>query len=143
MEINRIRFMEHLAINSPLSLKEFCSAMQRNFELPDFEFDYENETEWGLVEYEGIEYNVSHSFERGTLQEWDKTVPMGCNFGISLEVSQDCLPEQNIEWSSAELVPNIGQALAELFDTPVYHHRTWLGSGNNLVRKKTFYPKSA
>lgn len=141
MEISRIRFIEHLAIDCPLSLRKFCNKMQRIFRLPDFEFDYENETEWGLVEYEGIEYNVSRPYERGTLQEWDESVPAGCNFGVSLIVSQERPPEQNVEWGSAELVPNIGQALADLFERQVYHHRTWLGVGNNLTRKQVFYPK--
>ena len=90
--------MEHLAVDCPLSLQEFCSAMQQRLNLSKFEFDFENETEWGLVESEGIEYNVSRPYERGTLQEWDETVPAGCNFGISLEVSEECPLEQNIEW---------------------------------------------
>jgi hypothetical protein len=141
MEISRIRFMEHLAVDCPLSLEEFCSRVKRRFELPDFEFDWENETEWGLVECEGIEYNVSHPFERGTLQEWDESVPAGCNFAITLSVSQERPPEQDVEGSSAELVPNIGQALADLFERQVYHHRTWLGAGKNLTRKQIFNPK--
>jgi hypothetical protein len=141
MEINRIRFTEHLAIDSQLSLQEFCSAIQQRLGLPDFEFDYENETEWGLVEYEGIEYNVSRPYEPGTLQGWDETVAAGCNFKVTLTVGKERPSDQDIEWSSAELVPSIGQVLAELFDTPVYHHRTWLGAGKNLTQKKAFYPK--
>ena len=133
--------MEHLAVDCPLSLQEFCSAMQQRLALSKFEFDFETETEWGLIESKGIEYNVSRSYERGTLQEWDDTVPVGCNFAITLAVSEECSPEQNLEWSSVEFVPNIGQMLAELFDTPVYHHRTWLGVGKNLKQKKAFYPK--
>lgn len=140
MEVSRIRFMECFVVDCPLLLQEFCYSIQQRFELPDFEFDWENETEWGLVEYEGIEYNLSRPFERGTLQEWDESVPAGCNFAITLSVSQERLPEQNVEWSSAELVPKIGQALADLFERQVYHHRTWLGVGNNLTRKQVFYP---
>jgi hypothetical protein len=141
MEFNRVRFMELLAIDCPLSLQKFCDAMQREFGLPDFTFDFENETEWGLVEHEGVEYNVSRPYERGTLEEWDGSVPAGCNLGITLMVSQDCPPGQDAEWSSAELVPLIAQGLADLLGRRVYHHRSWLGTGENLTRKRVFHPK--
>ena len=142
MEFDRIRLMEHLAIDCPLSLQEFCDAVQRRFGLPAFEFDFENETEWGLVEHEGIEYNVSRPYERGTLEEWDGSVPVGCNFGVRLMVSQDCPPNRDAEWSSAELVPHIGQGLADLLGRRVYHHRTWVGAGENVVRKRVFHPRA-
>ena len=45
MEFDRIRLMEHLAVDCRLSLVEFCDAMQRSFSLPEFEYDCENETE--------------------------------------------------------------------------------------------------
>jgi hypothetical protein len=142
MEFDRIRLMEHLAVDCPLSLQEFCDAMRRRFGLPAFEFDFENETEWGLVEHEGIEYNVSRPYERGTLEEWDGSVPVGCNFGVTLMVSQDCPPGHDAEWSSAELVPHIGQGLADLLGRRVYHHRTWVGAGENVVRKRIFHPRA-
>jgi hypothetical protein len=141
MEINRIRFIEHLAIDCPLSLEEFCHAMQQKFGLPDFEFDFENETEWDLVEYEGIEYNISRPYEPDTWGGWVETVPAGCNFAITLQVSEDCSPEQNIHWSFAELVPSVGQRLADLFMQPVYHYRTWFGVGRSKTQKQTFHPK--
>jgi len=140
MEANRTRFEEHLAVACPLSLEKFCQKIQLRFGLPDFEFDYENETEWALVEYEGIEYNVSRPFKRGTLQKWDESVPTGCNFGITLSVSEDCPQKFNIEWGSTELVPSFGQALADVLGRKVYHHRTWLGAGRNKIRKQEFLP---
>ncbi len=142
MDFSQIRVMEHLAIDCPLSLRDFCDAMQQRFELPDFEFDAENETEWGLVEHEGIEYNVSRPFEVGTLQSWDQSVPEGCNVGVSLLVSQECPPTQDVEWGSATLVPHVAEGLADLFGSTVYHHRSWLGVGENVIRTKVFYPKS-
>jgi len=39
--------MEHLAIYSTLNLKDFCLRLKSLLKLSDFEFDYENETEWG------------------------------------------------------------------------------------------------
>lgn len=136
------RFTQHLAVQSTLSLKDFCSKFQKILALPDFEFGYENETEWGLVLFEGIEFNVSRPFEEGTLQLWDETVPKGCNFGIALSVTKNCPQKQNVERGLTELVPNIGQKLADHFDSSVYHHRTWLEVGKNLAQEKVFNPKS-
>lgn len=141
MEVYLIRFSEHLATNCSISLEEFCFEMQKRFGLPDFKFDSENETEWGSVQFLGIEYNVSRPFEKRTLQEWDETVPAGCNFGISLTVSKKCPPEQDINWSKIEFVPHIGQNIADLFGQTVYHHRTWLKIGNNLSQNRLFTPK--
>jgi hypothetical protein len=141
MEFNRIRLLEHLAVDCPLSLLQFCDEMQRRFGLPDFEFNFENETEWGQVEHNSIEFNVSRPYERGTLEEWDGSVPVGCNFGITLMLAQDSPPGHDAEWSSAELVPRIGQGLADLLGRRVYHHRTWVGAGANLVRKRVFHPR--
>jgi hypothetical protein len=142
MEFDRIRFMEKLAVDCPLSLQEFCDTMQRQFGLPDFEFDCENENEWGLVEHEGIEYNVSRPYERGTLEEWDGSVPVGCNFGVILMVFKDCPPGQDAEWSPAELVSKVGQDLADLLWQRVYHHRSWAKAGENVTRKRVFHPSS-
>ena len=67
---------------------------------------------------------------------------MGCNFGVTLMVSQDCPPNRDAEWSSVELVPRIGQELADLLGQRVYYHRTWLGVGESLVRKRAFHPSA-
>jgi hypothetical protein len=143
MQFDRIRLMEHLAVDCRLSLEEFCEAMQRCFELPDFDYDCENETEWGLVNHGGIEYNVSRPYERGTLEEWDGSVPVGCNVGITLIAFKDCPPGQDPDWSSTELVKRVGQGLADLLRRRVYHHRTWLGLGKNVTHKRVFQPKSS
>jgi hypothetical protein len=143
MKHDRTRLMELLAVDCPLTLEAFCDAMRGRFGLPDFEFDSENETEWGLVERDGIEYNVSRPYERGTLQKWDDSVPAGCNFGVTLIVSKDCPPYQDVEWSSAELVPNIGQGLADLLGQRVYHHRSWVGVGDNVMQRRVFHPRAS
>jgi hypothetical protein len=142
MGFRYIRLMEHLAVDCSLSLLEFCDRMQRRFGLPEFELDFENETEWGLVIHEGIEYNVSRPYERGTLEEWDGSVPVGCNFGVTLTVSEECPPSQDAAWSSGELVQQIGQGLADLLGRRVYHHRSWVQGGENTVRKRVFLPRS-
>ena len=142
MEFDQIRFMEHLALDCRLSLHNFCEAMQRRFELPTFEFDAENETAWGLVEHKGIEYNVSRPYKRGTLHEWDDSVPEDCNFGVILMVSRECPPSQNPDWSLADLVPNISQGLANLFRCRVYHHRTRINGSSDVLRTGIFEPST-
>jgi hypothetical protein len=142
MDIGEIRFMEHLATDSPLSLREFCAGMQRQLGLPDFAFDAENETEWGLVVREGVEYNVSRPYERGTLEEWDGSVPVGCNFGVTLKVSHECPANQDTAWSLTNLVPPIAQGLADFLGRRVYHHRTWVKVGESRIRKQVFSPKA-
>jgi hypothetical protein len=141
MDFGRIRLMESLALDCPLSLEEFCDVFRGLSSLPEFEYDCENETEWGLVEQEGIEYNVSRPYERGTLEEWDGSVPVGCNFGITLMVSQDCPPGRDAAWGSAELAPRIGQALADKLGIRVYHHRS-SSAGESGGRKVVFHPRS-
>lgn len=141
MEFSRDRHMELLALDCPLSLREVCLAMQHRFALSEFEFDRENETEWGLVEQHGIEYNVSNPYEAGTLQKWDSTVPVGCTIGIALVVSRDCPSDWDTTWSSSVLVPQIGQALADLLRCRIYHHRTWVGPGVNVARRCVFNPR--
>ena len=76
--------MEHLAIYSPLNLKGFCNKLKIILNMPDFEFDYENETEWGESQKNNLTINVSRPYEIGKLQEWDDTVPRECNFEISI-----------------------------------------------------------
>jgi hypothetical protein len=142
METDRIKFTEHLAADCPLSLKEFCSSVQKELALPDFEFDYENETEWGTVEHKNIEYNISRPYECGTLHKWDNSVPLNCNFRISLIIPKDSSPKYDLNWGLIELVPQIGQTLSNLFKTEIYHHRTWIGVGQNLIRNQVFRPKS-
>jgi hypothetical protein len=56
-------------------------------------------------------------------------------------VSQDSPIGRDTNWSASDLVPNIGQGLADLLGRRVYHHRTWLGVGENVMRTLVFYPK--
>jgi hypothetical protein len=140
MDYSRIRITECLAVNCPLALEEFRAAMQRQFRLPDFEFDSENENEWGLVDCQGIQYNVSRPYERGKLEEWDGSVPVDCNFGVLLIVSEECPPDQDENWSSNELAPRIGQGLADTFGRRVYHYRSSVKGGKNVTRKIVFNP---
>lgn len=137
---HRTSVMEHLAFTSDLDLQGFCKRFQRALNLPEFEFDGENETEWGLVEVGGVEYNVSRPYERGTLQAWDKSVPSGCNFGVSLILYEDDPDSYNHEWAFDNLVVPVAQKIADEFRIRVYYHRTWLGAGQNVERDMVFRP---
>lgn len=106
--------MEHFALETTLSLEVLCARLRDALSLPPFEFDYENKTEWGLVEVDGIEYNVSVPYAAGTLREWDPSVPDGCNVGIVL------LFGRADSRSIASWVDTLTRALA----LPVQHHRS-------------------
>jgi hypothetical protein len=134
------KLTEHLSLRSEFSLREFCVRFRAILNLPPLSFDCENETEWGLVVRDGVEYNVSRPYEEGTLEEWDDTVPLGCNFGIGLSLLRGH-PHLTHERAEENLVAPVGQALATEFATEVHLHRTWLGVGNNVRRHRTFHPR--
>ena len=138
---NQIAMMEHLALATPLTLRAFCNQCQQLLGLPEFRFDSENETEWGVVEKQGVQYNISRPYQIGTLQEWDDTVPDGCNFGISLILNQAHDNAKDYEWAYKHLVSPVAQKIADEFHIPVHYHRTWLAIGNNKSRNETFYPQ--
>jgi hypothetical protein len=139
--INRTVFTEHFALHSPLSLEAMCGRIRACLNLPDFQFDCENETEWGLVEVDNLEYNVSRPYEEGTLQEWDSTAPAECNFGISLAVYREHPQANNYEWWFDEFIAPVVQQIADELNVSVYYHRTWRGAGNNVERNQCFRPR--
>ena len=138
MDDDDVKFMEHIAIASDLTLEEFCAVAQRTLGLPDFKFDGENETEWGISVKDSIEYNISRPYEPETLRSWDSTVPHGCNFGLIL-----IFPKSAAETAetSHPIVRQVCETLANVLGTPLHHHRAWLGPGINLARKGVFVPK--
>jgi hypothetical protein len=141
--LSRIAFSEHLAVKCELDLQDFCVRLQTALSLPEFKYDAENATEWGLVEVENVEYNVSRPYDPGTLHDWDESVPPGCNFGISLMVYREHAHADNQEWSYGNLVAPVGQIISNEFGIDVHYHRTWLGVGQNVERKITFHPGAA
>jgi hypothetical protein len=115
---------EHLAFHSDLDLEPLCEAIRAVLGLPPFEFGSENDTEWGLVVQDGVEYNVSKPYEDGTLQEWDDTVPGWCNVGLTLLVSKQHPRAGDPDWSVVVLVRSVGERLAAGLGGPIAHHRT-------------------
>jgi len=122
---------EHLALRTSLGLEACCAVVQAALGAGPFQFDSEDETEWGEAAGPGgIMVNVSRPYRKGTLQRWDPSVPRGCNVGVTL-------------WPAASLnVAELARALAEAFGAPVHHHRTWLGPGRNATFHQQFAPGS-
>jgi hypothetical protein len=137
-DASRMSLMEHLAFACPLPLRDCCERIRRVLQLPELHYDFENETEWGLVEIENLEYNISRPYEEGTLQKWSDSVPVGCNFGISLIVYREHLHAGNHDWAFDSLVVPVGEALASEFQTSIFYDRTWFGPGKNTTRDMEF-----
>ncbi len=138
MDHEDVQLMEHLAAISPLSLEEFCEVARSALDLPVFEYDAGNETEWGISLKEGVEYNISRPYKEETLKNWDSTVPLGSNFGVIL-----IFPKTGgvSALAASALVERVGQALATALSTTIVHHRTWLGVGNSHPRNAAYAPQ--
>lgn len=143
MKDEEIRFMECLSMKANLTLEDFCEKLSKDMDLPRFEYDAENESEWGWVQIDNIEINVSRPYELGKLQEWDDTTPENCNFGILLVVSNSAPLAWNLEWSYEVLVPEYAQRIANVIGSNVYYHRTWAATGKNIRRNLVYTPTNA
>src|SRR5262245_39912891 len=119
-------WIEHLAFHSDRDLEPLCASVRAALDLPPFEFGSENQTEWGLVVVDGVEYNVSMPYDDGTLQAWDDTVPDWCNVGMSLLVAKDHPCAGDPAWVVTTLVRGVGECLAAALNRPIAYHRTSL-----------------
>ena len=114
--MNDFERMEHLAVRTKLSLREICSRLESALRTSSFDFDHENETEWGIAKLGDLEINVSRPYERGTLKKWDDSVPNGFDVGVSI-----CVPAG----ADAPALDEIVRAIASALGADVVHHRTW------------------
>jgi len=137
MDIQVIKRLEHITLRSDFDLPAFGEKFEKALSLPSMVHDYENETEWLNIEYDGISYNISRPYEEGTLQEWDDTTPEGCNFGIVLSIHKDHPHVLNNVWID-NMVANICGQLAKTFNTTVYHHRTFTFGVGKSEKKTSF-----
>ncbi len=138
MPSEQIETTEHFALFANIELKEFCKRFISVLGLPQMEFDYENETEWCDVKHNGIEYNVSRPYKKGTLHEWDSSVPESCNFGICLMFEKGIFTEK----IKSEIIQKIGITLAKEFNVNIVYHRTWYGVlEKDTLRTVIFEPK--
>ncbi len=140
MDIEVTKRSEHISLKSDLDLKAFGEKFTTLLSLPKMEYDYENATEWLTIDIDKLNYNISKPFEEGTLQEWDNTVPEGCNFGIGLSFHKDHPSVHDSVWVD-KTVATICQQLSKAFNTTVYHHRTLiLGPHKNERKSIVFNP---
>ena len=124
MDLGRVAGHEHLAFHSELDLESLCARIRVVLDLPPFEFDAENQTAWGSCTHEGVEYNVSMPYDDRTLQDWDATVPPGCNVGLTLLVSPQHPHADDREWIVGTLVRHVGARLAAGLDRQITYHRS-------------------
>jgi hypothetical protein len=131
--------LEHISLQSELDLKTFCECFTNLLGIPRMSYDYENETEWGEIMHQGIKYNISRPYKKGTLKKWGNTIPVDCNFGISFATSKEVINDKR--WNTKAFVASICEKLANSFKTPVYYHRTkYLSSLENKKREVVFNP---
>lgn len=138
MDIQTIRRLEHVTLQSDLDLLTFGERFRKALKLPPMKHDNENETEWFDVDQDGINYSVSRPYEEGTLQDWDDTTPEGCNFGIVLGIHKDHPNVFDNIWVD-NMVREICQQLAATFNTSVYHHRTFTFGVDKSERKNLMF----
>ena len=119
------------------TLPAAAHVKQRALDLPEFDCDAENETEWGVSVKDGVEYNISRPYKEATLRTWDPTVPEGFNIGLILIFREGSARPSS---TSNALVQHVPQTLAVALGTLIAHHRTWLGVGNSVPRRALFLP---
>lgn len=122
------RIFEHIAFKSELSLKDFMDNLCKEIHLFDIKYDYENETEWYIAyDIDNIEVNISRPYEENTLNEWDNSVPLGYNFGISLISSRPdfeyCESKYNENYVLKELIPKYIKIIQKITNHEVKYHR--------------------
>ncbi len=130
MNNDRVARIEHLALGCSLALPAICAAVARALQLPELQLDFENETEWGAVEVDGLEYNVSRPYRRDTLRSWDPSVPYGCNVGLAISFAADHPHVDDDQWVNATLLASVVPRIAAALGCIVHHHRTWRPAGH-------------
>jgi hypothetical protein len=138
MEIEITKRLEHVCLRSDLDLQTFGEQFQQALTLPTMKHDYENETEWLEIDRDGVNYNISRPYQEGTLQEWDDTTPVGCNFGIVLSLHKDHPFVHDNIWVD-NMVANVCRHIAMTFNAVVYHHRTFTFGIDKSERKNAIF----
>lgn len=119
---------EHLAFRSVLTLEQFTELLKNELFLKEFLFDFENENNWAWTfDEDHILINISKPFDDGMLQEWDSSVPQGCNFGITLLNEDNDFYYDPRTYSNDfvinKLIPKYLDAVERIIKNKVYYHR--------------------
>lgn len=126
-------------MKNDMDLRSFGEKFREVFSLPPMTYDYENDAEWLEADKNGVTYNISKPYEKGTLQEWDSSLPEGCNIGISLSFyTTRAMADNNPAIDNH--VRDVCTKLASAFNTTVYNHRTWLEPDINQNKLIVFVP---
>ena len=121
------RFEDHYYLHSPLELDAFCDRLRAAWSLPAFDYDSENENEWGYAEDAEVFVHVSHAYEPDTYHEWKPAkCPPGCDYWIELKVKARAPRTRDVEWHAREWLPAWEALLLELGGGRVYRDGRWL-----------------
>ena len=123
------RFEDHSYLHSPLDLEAFCDRLRAALSLPAFDYDGENENEWGCAEDREIFVHVSHAYEPDTYAEWwPERCPPGCDYWVEVKVKALSPRTRDAEWRTRDWLPAWDAALAELGGGQVYRDGRWRSS---------------
>ncbi|MGI4788626.1 MAG: hypothetical protein ACRYFS_07225 [Janthinobacterium lividum] len=125
MSVEATKISEGLVAISSLSLTEFCTLLSEHLNLPFFSEDSENETEWAEAGDASFAVNVSRPYKRTTLHKWDKRIPVGYNFDISLNIGKEASSELTQEWLIEKMIPTYGKIIANICQCEVIQIRGW------------------
>jgi hypothetical protein len=141
MKAEEIQIIEQFSLKSRMDLHDVCSRVQESFGLKPFEFDFENESEWGITGLtDFIELDISRRYWPGKFLEWCALKLRGSTYALSLAVSRQHPVTAGLEWSTQNLVLPFAQKIADLFNTRVRHLLTRLATGETLVQNTIYAP---
>ncbi|MFS0915839.1 hypothetical protein [Brevibacillus sp. 179-C 1.1 NHS] len=129
----KLRIFERISFYSELDLEAFSSTLESILSLKPFEYDWENDNRWSWTyDQDHIQINLSWPFLFENLQEWDPTVPDGCNYSLILisdfplvDYEQDKYNEQFV---ITVLIPKYVAVLRKIAGDVYYH------SGNHHAK---------
>ncbi|MFF2528715.1 hypothetical protein ACFVS2_07345 [Brevibacillus sp. NPDC058079] len=132
-----MRIFERISFYSDLDLITLSNDLERVLSLKPFEYDGENDNRWSWTyDRDHIQINISWPYLSENLQEWDHTVPDGCNYSLLLisdfpliDYEQD---KYNADFVISVLIPKYVAVLRKFVGEVSYH------SGNHhaeYVRK--------
>ena len=109
------RVRKCLWVTAPSELDVFCNQLSIEMGLPTFKFDAENVYEWGIIKLEQgyVELNISRKHNRG---EPLQNEPVH----ILFLVEHTAPINYDAQWVSDNLIPDYGQAIANLTSQPTY-----------------------
>ncbi|MFC8683550.1 hypothetical protein [Brevibacillus porteri] len=121
-----MRIFEHISFYSNMDLTTLSNALERVLLLKPFEYDWENDNRWSWTfDQDHIQINISWPYLSESLQEWNNTVPDGCNYNLVLisdfpliDYEQD---KYNSDFVISVLIPKYVAVLRNIAGEVYYH----------------------